>query len=172
MSFKSKNLSYGECSRGLHTQSVSDCCIEAAQPAFLQRLRGQLAGDESARRDPAVTRNKKLVRDDEDDAPTYVLEDTNESLTKAEYEALVAGKDTTPDEESKASETKDQEPETQPKDKIVEVGKGSKKRKAAKVIGGDEESGKDATESNAKVIKKPKKKTKPVKLSFDDQEGE
>jgi hypothetical protein len=151
---------------------ASDCCIDAAQPAFLQRLRGQIAGDESARREPAVTRNKKLVRDDEDDAPTYVLEDTNESLTKAEYEALVAGKGTTPDECSKASETKDQEPVPQPKDKLVEVGKASKKRKAVKVIGADEEGARDAFQFDAKIIKKPKKKSKPVKLSFGDQEGE
>jgi hypothetical protein len=138
----------------------------------LQRLRGQIAGDESARRDPAVPRNKKLVKDDEDDAPTYVLEDTNESLTKAEYEALVAGKDAPPDEESKTSATKHANQEPQPKDKIVEVGKASKKRKAAKVIGGDEGIEKDATETQAKIVKKPKKKSKPVKLSFDNQEGE
>lgn len=150
--------------------SISDSCIEAAQPAFLQRLRGQIAGDDSARRDPAVTRNKKLVKDDEDDAPTYVLGDTNQSLTKAEYEALVAGKDAPPDEESKSADTKGAHQETQPKDKIVEVGKISKKRKAAKVIGGDEENEKDSTEPHAKVLKKPKRKSKPVKLSFGDQE--
>jgi len=153
-------------------RSGSDRYIDATQPAFLQRLRGQIAGDESAHRNPAVARNKKLDRDDEDDAPTYVLEDTHESLTKAEYDALVAGKDADPDEDSKDSETKDKDPAPQQKDKIVEVGKASKKRKAAKVIGGDEEKGKDGIDNNAKVIKKPKKKSKPVKLSFGDQEGE
>jgi hypothetical protein len=109
-----------------------------------------------------------LARDDEDDAPTYVLEDTNESLTKAEYEALVAGKDKASDGDSPSPETVEKDSERQPKDNIVEVGNPSKKRKAAKVIGGDEEDSKDATQSSPKIIKKPKKKGKPVKLSFQE----
>ena len=39
-----------------------------------------------------------MKQDDEDDAPTYVLEDTNQSMTKEEYEAFVAEKD--PNEEA------------------------------------------------------------------------
>jgi hypothetical protein len=56
-------------------------------------MRGELAGDGSGRHEQPVARNKKLKNDDEDDAPTYVLEDTNQSLSKAEYEAIVAGDD-------------------------------------------------------------------------------
>ncbi|KAF2278661.1 uncharacterized protein EI97DRAFT_448535 [Westerdykella ornata] len=152
MGFKAKDLTY-----------------DAAQPAFLQRLRGQIAGDGSARPEPSIPRNKKLVRDDEDDAPTYVLEGTNQSLTKAEYEALVAGKDADAAEDSAPTTIEHKDAPSQPKEKIAEVGKGSKKRKAAKVIGGDEEDD-DAGKDEAKVVKKAKKKAKPVKLSFGDQE--
>ena len=118
--------------------------------------------------------------DEEDDAPTYVLEDTNQALSKEEYEALVAGKD--PKEKDDASEisgeqSKPAEEATQPKEHIAEVGKPNKKRKAVKIIGGDEEeedkggsAEKSAKSSDAKVIKKPKKKAKQVKLSFNDQE--
>lgn len=119
--------------------------------------------------------------DDEDDAPTYVMEDSNQSLTKAEYEALVAGKD----EEEKASgedettgkskSAEDASKESVPHqsmDSIAEVGKAAKKRKAGKIIGGEDEDENDVKKANAKVVKKPKKKAKPVKLTFDDQEEE
>ena len=111
--------------------------------------------------------------DDEDDAPTYVLEDTNQSMTKAEYEAMVAGKDGDADEATKedgeASKTKDL---TQTKDNIVEVGKATKKRKAAKIIGEQKDEGvKESTEPEAKVVKKAKKKAKAVKLTFGDDEA-
>jgi hypothetical protein len=113
-----------------------------------------------------------LERDEEDDAPTYVLEDTNESLTKAEYDALVAGKDVPTDSNAGPAELEKKEsepPAKDPKDNIAEIGRPSKKRKAVKVIGGsEEENGKDDPKSDAKIIKKPKKKSKAVKLSFDD----
>jgi hypothetical protein len=133
-----------------------------------------LAGEDAARHERPVPRNKRLKQDEEEDAPTYVLEDSNQSLTKAEYEALLSGKD--PDklettdgekkEEAEASETAAKE--QQPKDKITEVGKASKKRKAAKVIGGEVAAD---VEKESKPAKKPKKKAKAVKLSFGDDEG-
>ena len=49
------------------------------------------------------------------------------------------------------------------------MGKAAKKRKAIKVIGAQDDVLAPKT-SDAKVIKKPKKKGKPVKLSFGDQE--
>ncbi|KAF2451839.1 hypothetical protein P171DRAFT_348247 [Karstenula rhodostoma CBS 690.94] len=158
MSFKAKDLHYND-----------------KQPAFLRRLRGELAGDGSGRHEQPVPRNKRLKKDDdEDDAPTYVLEDTNQSMTKAEYEAMVAGDDAEKSEETTKGDneaTKDSAT-TQPKDNIVEVGKATKKRKVAKVIA--EERDGDAEESKEpekKVVKKAKKKGKPVKLSFGDEEG-
>lgn len=137
-------------------------------------MRGQAAGDDSARHENPIPRSKRLVQDDEEDAPTYVLEDTNQSLTKAEYEALVAGKDDPTDDDPKSAGTETKEPgaKQQVKANIAEVGKAAKKRKA-KVIGTGDGDGEDTEDTDTKVIKKvkkPKKKTKPVKLSFGDQE--
>jgi hypothetical protein len=108
--------------------------------------------------------------DDEDDAPTYVMEDTNQSLTKEEYDAFVLGKDAK--EEDPKEETA--ETESKPKDKIVEVGSNAKKRKAAKIVNNDQQQskdddGKDMKKTDAKVVKKPKKRAKAVKLTFGDE---
>ncbi|KAF2689231.1 hypothetical protein K458DRAFT_291050 [Lentithecium fluviatile CBS 122367] len=156
MSFKSKDLSYDD-----------------TQPAFLRRLRGELAGDGSGRHENPIPRSKRLKKeDDEDDAPTYVLEDTNQSMTKAEYEAMVADKDAENDAAADGGEkSKETATSTHAKDTIAEVGKPTKKRKAAKVIAEEkEEDEKDSKVSEKKVVKKAKKKGKPVKLSFDDPE--
>lgn len=117
--------------------------------------------------------------EDEDDAPTYVLEETNQSLSKEEYDALVSGKDSKEEKESVVEETeqKDQrEADSKPKDKIAEVGTNAKKRKAAKIIGGDQgggtgedEAARDNEKPATKTAKKPKKKAKAVKLTFGDE---
>lgn len=144
------------------------------QPAFLRRLRGELAGDDSARHERPIPRNKRLKQDDEEDAPTYVLEDTNQSLTKAEYEAMVSGEDQDKVEggsEEESEKPKDTGTEAQSKDNIAEVGKATKKRKVARVIGEEKDDDAKASKpSDTKVLKKAKKKGKPVKLSFGDQE--
>ncbi|KAF2865511.1 hypothetical protein BDV95DRAFT_586549 [Massariosphaeria phaeospora] len=156
MSFKAKDLSY-----------------DASQPAFLRRLRGEMAGDDSVRHEQPIPRNKRMKKDEEEDDPTYVLEDTNQSLTKAEFEALAAGKNPKdiqetggcPDDKSKLGE-----PAALPKDNIAEVGKVTKKRKAVKIISEEQDEGKSANPTGPKVTRKPKKKGKAVKLSFGDQE--
>ena len=58
----------------------------------------------------------------------------------------------------------------------IDAGKATKKRKVAKVVGGedededeDETSTRDETKGESKP-KKPKKKGKPIKLSFGDEE--
>ncbi|KAF2643983.1 hypothetical protein P280DRAFT_546838 [Massarina eburnea CBS 473.64] len=145
MSFKTKDLQY-----------------DNPQPAFLQRLRGQLAGDGSGRHERPDHRNKKTKEDDEEDAPAYVVEETNDSLTKAEYEAMLAGKDAEDDAAATEGGGQAKDAATK-KDNIAEVGKVTKKRKVAKVIGGEND------EKN--TAKKAKKKGKPVKLSFGDEEG-
>ncbi|KAF2269920.1 hypothetical protein CC78DRAFT_574800 [Lojkania enalia] len=162
MSFKAKDLSY-----------------DSTQPAFLRRLRGELAGDGSGRHERPIPRNKRLKQDDEDDGPTYVLEENNESLSRAEYEALVAGKDSKGKHDSPAGAENQLEvsgpqakesDQQQSKDCIAEVGRATKKRKAIKVIVEEEGNKKTPENPDTKVVRKPKKKAKPVKLSFDDQE--
>lgn len=118
-----------------------------------------------------------MKQDDEDDAPTYVLEDTNQSMTKEEYEEFIGKKDSNEDSKSEQDDatkesTKDRE--VKPKDKITEVGANAKKRKAAKIISDEQEDDKDqpkdTKKADAKTVKKPKKKTKAVKLTFGDEE--
>ncbi|KAH7386003.1 hypothetical protein BKA66DRAFT_440652 [Pyrenochaeta sp. MPI-SDFR-AT-0127] len=162
MSFKAKDLQF-----------------DNSQPAFLRRLRGELTGDDSARHEQPIPRNKRMKQDDEDDAPTYVLEDTNQSLTKEEYDALVSGKDSKESDERTAEDEAAQEQtvkdSAKPKDKIVEVGANAKKRKAAKIISDDHEKSKDeddktSSKAGTKPVKKPKKKAKAVKLTFGDED--
>ena len=118
-----------------------------------------------------------MKQDDEDDAPTYVLEDTNQSMTKEEYEAFVAEKDPNEEvvsEQEGALKDSSKAAEAKPKDKIAEVGSNAKKRKAAKVIGDEQEDSKDKPKdvntAETKTVKKPKKKAKAVKLTFGDEE--
>jgi len=116
--------------------------------------------------------------DDDDDAPTYVLEDTKESLTKEEYDALVSGKESKDEEEHGTDASKEDATDAEPKlkDKIAEVGAGNKKRKVGKIISDEtEESPQDGSKvlekNGAKPVKKPKKKAKAVKLTFGEEEG-
>ncbi|OAL44606.1 hypothetical protein IQ07DRAFT_604961 [Pyrenochaeta sp. DS3sAY3a] len=167
MSFKAKDLQFG-----------FSHLLDNSQPAFLRRLRGELTGDNSGRHDLPIPRNKRMKNDDEDDVPTYVLEDTNQSLTKEEYDALVAGK--SPDDDQKpdsevASKDQGSEAKSKPKDKIVEVGATVKKRKAVKIISEEDEGVErgaegDSRKIDSKAVKKPKKKAKAVKLTFGDEE--
>lgn len=135
-----------------------------------------MQGEDSARHERPIPRNKRLKQDDEDDAPTYVLEDTNQSMTKEEYEAFVAKEDAEeePTEQGTASKEAGKEGELKTKDKITEVGANAKKRKAAKIIGDEQEDSnakpKDAKEGDKKPLKKSKKKVKAVKLTFGDEE--
>lgn len=156
-------------------ESRADDSLDDTQPAFLRRLRGELAGDGSGRHEQPIPRNKRLKKDDdEDDAPTYVLEDTNQSMTKAEYEAMIAGKDAQKDEDSTQAEDEAAKgaAAVPPKDNIAEVGKTTKKRKAAKIISEEKEQNvKEPDGPEKKVVKKVKRKGKPVKLSFGDEDA-
>lgn len=135
-----------------------------------------MTSGDTARHEQPIARNKKAKDDDQDDAPTYVMEDTHQSLTKEEYEALVAGEHPKEDEKSALEEpeaTQSNKNELKLKDNIAEVGGNAKKRKAAKIISEEQDNvDKQTSGTRAPVAKKTKKKTKPVKLAFgDDEEG-
>ncbi|KAF9693000.1 hypothetical protein EKO04_009172 [Ascochyta lentis] len=155
---------------------AKDLHFDNSQPAFLQRLRGQMQGEDSARHERPTPRNKRMKQDDEDDAPTYVLENTNQSMTKEEYEAFVAKKDSKEEGEpgQENGEKEQSKAEARSKDKITEVGANAKKRKAAKIISDEQDESKDEPKDvkkpDAKTVKKPKKKAKAVKLTFGDEE--
>lgn len=137
-----------------------------------------MQGEDVARHERPIPRTKRMKQDDEDDAPTYVLEDTNQSLTKEEYEDFIGKKDSNEDgdyEQDDTTKATSKDEAAKPKDKITEVGANAKKRKAAKIIVDEQEDDKDqpraAKKVDLKAVKKPKKKMKAVKLTFGDEEG-
>ncbi|KAK7537864.1 hypothetical protein IWX49DRAFT_590519 [Phyllosticta citricarpa] len=131
MAFNAKNLSY-----------------DRSEPAFLRRLKGEATGDrDTDRHERPVARPRGRARqpgDDEDDGPTYVLEESGDALSKAEYEALLdpahgaatgATNATTVATSADGSGPK-QEDAQQAKKKphlVASVGAASKKRKAVKI---------------------------------------
>lgn len=170
MSFKAKDLQY-----------------ERQEPAFLRRLKAGITGaddDPDRQINPLpLPKKPKRLENDEDDGPTYVVEDSNETLTKEEYEELVkkskddgdGEKPATPGKSDTAEVAARKDDSNRPKQPSVQAGAVSKKRKAVKVIGDDEagehEEPSQAAISKKSVIAKGKKKPK-VKLSFDgEQEG-
>ena len=182
MSSRSKNLEY-----------------EANEPAFLRRLRAQNAGGDGRHERP-LARPKKARTDDEDDAPAYVVQDSNETLSKAEYETLLKSQDasaTAPSTEGASHESGSKNEtlgitgtleSTEPKASgalsrdrdepaaPIEATMGSKKRKVAKVIGGDPDGNDRPDELIDRVPasdrKKPRRKGKSVKLSFDNDDND
>lgn len=131
-----------------------------------------------------MARPRKQVQEgEEDDQPTYVVEDSQDTLSTAEYEALVAADKE--DENSLPSSAK-ASPRIQEavpkkdestkeaalvKQQVAGIG-GSAKRRLGKVVGDEEEEDEAASEKTdsgkngkkARVIKKGKK----MKLSFDE----
>ncbi|KAI9749417.1 MAG: hypothetical protein M4579_006883 [Chaenotheca gracillima] len=173
MSFNAKNLSY-----------------ELEQPSFLRKLRGQYDRGESERHERPNPRPQKNRDGVEDDEPTYVDEDSNETVSKAEYEALVTestdptttaekpkggtGGDTA---EADSSSLPPEAPtQSRSREQLADIGARSK-RKAVKAVGQDNDEGGSAHREKSRspsVSKsnKNKKARKKVKLSFDDDEEE
>lgn len=151
---------------------------ESQKPAFLQKLRGQY-GDTSGRLERPIERVRKAKnpRDDEDDEPIYVDEESNEVISKEDYKALVKG-DPQNEEASAAGKATESEDKTQSlaesskaQSNLTEIG-GQKKRKQVKVIG--EENKAESEEAAKEPLPKPSaprkpKKAKKIKLSFDEE---
>ena len=164
----SKNLSY-----------------DTTLPPFLQKLQNVNASLDG-RHEYAIARPKRArdAQDVEDDAPAYVDEETNHTLSKNEYAALVERK-----EEDQKLEDAPVNTSTTPVDaalpreeeKIATIG-AAKKRKLGRTIAGDDDDDDiskavkevDAltgTKAKADNIAKAKKKGKKIKLSFNEDES-
>ncbi|KAJ5713079.1 uncharacterized protein N7483_010260 [Penicillium malachiteum] len=148
---------------------------EAKQPAFLQKLRGQYGSDTSGRLEQPALRPRKAKdpKDEEEDEPVYIDEESNEVISKEEYKALAQGETTKEEDGTSKGPTLAEEGQTQGESSVkqsnlTEVG-GQRKRKQAKVVG--EEENKAEPEETPKATEKPKKskKGKKIKLSFDDE---
>jgi hypothetical protein len=165
MSLKSKNLQF-----------------EANEPSFLRRLRGQARGgidDEGRHINPvALPKRPRRLENDEDDAPTYVVEGSHETLSKDEYEAMKVGDD--PDNKDAGEEAGEGDKPTSISrtavQRVAEAGVSMKKRKATR-IGDDGDNAKEGDaalatkpQSSARQTKKSKKKAKTIKLSFGDDD--
>ncbi|EAW17438.1 DUF4604 domain-containing protein [Aspergillus fischeri NRRL 181] len=159
MSFNAKNLAY-----------------ENKQPAFLQKLRNQY-GDTSGRLERPVARPRLAKKDDEDDdEPTYVDEQSNEVISKEEYEALLRGDEKQQESFEKQSGHESKQDTERPdaevassKQNLAGIG-GPKKRKQAKVIADDSVEAENNTQqaSTGPQKAKQKQKKKKIKLSFDE----
>lgn len=167
-----------------------DLSYDSSLPPFLQRLRAQNTGygddGDPDRHQVPLARPKKAKNPDDDDGPTFV-DESGELVSKADYERQLKGDAPGEDTgDNVAGESKgDSKPEasgTLPADSKPRVeqkltdGNAVKKRKVAKVVGDEEED--DSSKPTGaekdiapKAVKKAKKKAKPIKLAFDDDEG-
>ncbi|KAG0633781.1 hypothetical protein HOY80DRAFT_1026144 [Tuber brumale] len=157
---------------------------EMEEPAFLRRLRQQHSGGGGPERYIAP-RNKKRPTDEDDDAPTYVLDEgSGETLSRKEFEAMNSGEivERKEGEEEGGIKILQQEKPAAEKVNITEIGGKGRRRKVARIIGaGDEDEavekgenvGKRDGKEGAGKEKKGKaggKAKKAVKLSFGDDE--
>ncbi|KAJ8607768.1 hypothetical protein MRB53_040064 [Persea americana] len=154
-----------------------DLSYDSNLPPFLQRLRAQNSGrgDQDLHERP-LARPKKGKVNDEDDQPT-IVDESGELLSKDDLTKRI-----TADDQQQASTSVDLNlddskvpgSETRQTKQDVTNGLSIKKRKAAKVIEDDaEHDDKAATsiQTTAAPVKKAKKKAKPVKLAFEDDNG-
>jgi len=143
-------------------------------------------GPDADRHERPIARPRGTLRtaDEEDeDPPTYVLDEVGgDTLSKEDYEAMLAkekagankmkvkegSKVEEPGSQGKTEETK--EDAARKKQDVTEAGFTQKKRKAAKVVGVSdaENEAEDGAGIGKKPVKKAKTKTKAVKLSFGD----
>lgn len=167
---------------------AKDLSYDSALPPFLQRLHAQNAGrGDTDRHERAIARPKRAKDPNDDDGPT-VVDESGETLTKNEVAHLTndsAAKDEDStmggklaDDGEPAALRADVKHEAQRADQKVTDGTAQKKRKVGKVVGEeDDEVENDAKRLNlvskpsSKAAKKPKKKAKPIKLAFDENEG-
>lgn len=193
MTFNAKNLSYGMFEIMSYTITALTRNTDPKEPAFLRRLRGEHGIADSARHERPLTRPKKhKISDDDDDEPTYVDGNSQNAISKADYDALMNPQKLEKEERIGSSSPVSQdcqmekhattsndglEHEVPPSQLLASIG-GNSKRRLAKIIGVDGKSAHSSPTENPSVIdsgsiskfKKKEKKTKKMKLSFDEND--
>ncbi|SMY21701.1 unnamed protein product [Zymoseptoria tritici ST99CH_1A5] len=153
---------------------AKDLSYDTSLPPFLQRLHAAKGGSgDSDRHERAIARPKQAKDVNEDDGPTMVDED-GETLTKDEYEKLTKAGAATENSNAApdgAEATSNVETTATRPDQKVTDGVAVKKRKLAKVVGDEDGAPNEVQATASKTPKKAKKKPKPVKLAFDDDDG-
>ncbi|MCJ1380021.1 hypothetical protein MMC17_003124 [Xylographa soralifera] len=167
MAFNAKNLKY-----------------ESKEPAFLRKLKNEYGGSNADRHGSQLARPRKPKdNDDDDDEPTYVDEESNDTFTKAQYEAILMKEEqiTLDVQHSKPLKSNNDGPvihepakevasETSLRKELVAAIGGTGKRRIAKVVGDDglDQSGEERSQGTT-VGKRSTKKSKKIKLSFNDE---
>ncbi|KAK6434135.1 hypothetical protein LTR95_009681 [Oleoguttula sp. CCFEE 5521] len=160
-----------------------DLTYDSNLPPFLQRLHAKNTGygpdNDPDRHERQIARPKKARNPDDDDGPT-VVDETGEQVSKEKLEELTKAE--APDETAGGTVTGELDAKGEaevsgalPNDKDASHAKEvkavngavAKKRKAAKVVGQDENT-ETEPQDEQKSAKKAKKKGKPVKLAFDE----
>ncbi|KAL2075723.1 hypothetical protein VTL71DRAFT_666 [Oculimacula yallundae] len=152
-------------------------------PPFLARMRAN-ENTSDGRHEYTVARPKKArtAEDEAEDEPVYFDEGSGETLTKSEWEKKEEEEGKKEENEVKQIEGREEGDggkEGKEKEKVAAIG-ASRKRKAGKVVGGEDEEenedrGKKVTAAKQTSVKKaekskPAKKGKKIKLSFGDDE--
>ena len=164
-------------------------CIDSNEPTFLRKLRSEYEGDDARHERPLARPRKQQIGGDEDEEPTYVQEESHDTISKAEYDAMMKNADV----EKQTSKTviskvesKDNlhaptedagksphEPALSKQQVVAGIGVNTKRR-FAKVVG--EEDGTEDSQfegSRPHDEKKSKlKKGKKIKLSFNEESAE
>ena len=175
MAFNAKNLQY-----------------DKREPAFLRKLKGEFSGLDG-RHNVQIARPKKdrLKTGGDDEDEPVIVDEQGERIEKVEFERRAKGDD---EAENPASTDNGNDPQAvageSAKQKVLEIGSVAvaKKRKVGKIVGGEEESARDSTiespggqKDSAKAksdkvpqakkdVATPNKKTKKIKLSFNEPE--
>ena len=137
-------------------------------------MKGQYGGS-SDRHEHPVARPKKQRDDSEDDEPTYVDEQSHDTISKEDYAKMLNPESEKPPNATEGGAGTKEDPSnhdtaTEAPRKAVEASVGNKKRRLAKAVGTTEgEPVEDAADRPKKTAKKAGKKTQKVKLSFDDE---
>lgn len=166
---------------------------DSKQPAFLLRLRSEYGDGDSARHQRPLARPRKHKIDDDDDEPTYVDGNNQNAISKADYDALMNPKRLEKEEERSASSS----PLSQNRqmEELASIGKahlnheappsqleasigGNLKKRLAKIVGNVSESAHSSPKGNPSTVdsgpvsnfKKKEKKTKKIRLSFDEDD--
>ena len=154
----------------------------------MRKLRGEYRGENSRHERPLARPTKKKIGDDEDEGPTYVQEDSQETISRIEYDALVNGlkvKDqerqlsasraTSNDnlEEPLLEMVKPNQDQAPSKQQLARVG-AIRKRRFAKVVGKDDDAEGSPHNTDWPVGRKrlKLKKGERKKLSFNDESTE
>ena len=153
------------------------------EPSFLRKLRNQQVEGDSHRHERPLVRPKRDRDGDGDDGPTYVDEESNNILSKAEYAALLGnveegGSEVAPQITGNAEHLHSEKSKAAGREggdiginKEIIAGIGErKKRKTGKTVGVDQNDDSEEADKpqagRAKSKNRPKK-VKKVKLSFE-----